>query len=116
MNSVINGNEDPVDVQVFDIEKCFDALWTQECINDLFDAGMTNDKLPLLFLESRNAQCAVKINDERSEHVNIKNIIMQGTVWGSLFCTSTRACWRPSAWVWWMTYSACRDIHPKQQK
>ena len=34
-NSVINGNEDPIDVQVYDVEKCFDALWVQECINDL---------------------------------------------------------------------------------
>ena len=29
-NSVINGNEDPVDVQLFDAEKCFDALWVEE--------------------------------------------------------------------------------------
>ena len=32
-NSVIKGNEDDIDIQVFDIEKCFDALWAQECIN-----------------------------------------------------------------------------------
>ena len=29
-NSVVNGNADAVDVQVFDVEKCFDALWMQE--------------------------------------------------------------------------------------
>ena len=34
-NSVINGNSEPIDIQVFDIEKCFDALWVQECINDV---------------------------------------------------------------------------------
>ena len=28
-NSVINGNSEPIDIQVFDIEKCFDALWVQ---------------------------------------------------------------------------------------
>jgi hypothetical protein len=59
-NSVVNGQEDPIDVQVFDVEKCFDALWLQECIIDLYEAGLNNDKLPLLFLENRNAQIAVK--------------------------------------------------------
>ena len=89
MNSVVNGNEDYIDVQVFDIEKCFDALWTQDCINDVFDAGFNNDKLPLSFLESKNAQCAVKVGDGLSDRVNIKNIIMQGTVWASLLCTTS---------------------------
>jgi hypothetical protein len=52
LNSVVNGKEEPIDVQVYDIGKCFDALWVEECINDLYDAGFNNDKLPLLFLEN----------------------------------------------------------------
>ena len=59
-NSVVNGSAEPVDVQLFDAEKCFDALWMQECINDLFETGFTNNKLPLLYLENRNAKIAVK--------------------------------------------------------
>ena len=54
-NSVINGKEDPVDIQIFDVEKCFDALWVDECINDIYDAGLNNDKLVLLYLE--NTKC-----------------------------------------------------------
>ena len=88
-NSVVNGNEDAVDIQVYDIEKCFDALWVEECINDLYDAGLDNDKLVLLFLENQNAKIAVKTNGGLSNRVNIRNIIMQGTVWGSLMCTAT---------------------------
>ena len=26
-NSVVNGNEAPIDIQLFDVEKCVDALW-----------------------------------------------------------------------------------------
>ena len=88
-NSVVNGNEEPVDIQVFDVEKCFDALWLQECINDLYDAGFDNDKLPLLFLENQNAEIAVKTSTGMSKRVGIQNIVMQGTVWGSLMCTAT---------------------------
>ena len=89
MNSVVNGKEEPIDVQVFDVEKCFDALWVQECINDLYDSGFDNDKLPLLFLENQNANIAVKTPNGTSKRVSISNIIMQGTVWGSLCCTAS---------------------------
>ena len=44
-NSVVNGKEDPVDAQLFDVEKCFDALCVEECINEVFEAGLDNDKL-----------------------------------------------------------------------
>ena len=88
-NSVINGTEDHIDVQIFDLEKCFDALWLQECINDLYDTGFDNDKLPLLFLENKNANIAVKTSTGKSNRETIHNVVMQGTVWGSLFCTAS---------------------------
>ena len=88
-NSVINGSEKPIDVGLFDVEKCFDALWMEECINDAYDAGLDNDKLVLLFLENQHAKIAVKTPHGKSERISIRNIIMQGTVWGSLLCTAT---------------------------
>ena len=48
-----------------------------------------NDKLVLLYLENQNANIVVKTSSGKSERVNIKNVIMQGTVWGSLMCTTT---------------------------
>ena len=89
LNAVMNslkGFEKAVDFQVYDIEKCFDSLWLHEVVNSLFEAGFQNDKLPLLFLENNNAYVAVKIQDRISKRVSIKNIIMQGSIWGSLFC------------------------------
>ena len=89
INSVIKGNEDSIDIQVFDVDKCFDALWMEECINDLFELGFDNDKLSLLHLENQNARIAVKTNQRISSRTTINNIIMQGTVWGSLCCTAS---------------------------
>ena len=77
-------NGEALDCQVFNIEKCFDALWLHKVINCLYEAGLRNDKLPLLFLENKNAQVAVKTNNKISSRVNIKDIIMKGSVWGSL--------------------------------
>ena len=88
-NSIVNGKEQAVDIQVFDIEKCFDALWVEECVNDLYENGFQNDKLPLLFKENQNAMIAVKTPTGLSERISIQNLIMQGTVWSSLCCTVT---------------------------
>ena len=88
-NSVVKGHEKPIDLQVYDVEKCFDSLWLQECINDIYEAGLQNDKLPLLFLENSNAKVAVKTSNGISQRIDIKNIVMQGSVWGSLFCTAS---------------------------
>ena len=88
-NSIVNANDEPIDVQVFDIEKCFDALWVEDCINDIYDTGFNNDKLPLLFIENQIAKIAVKTPSGMSDRVSIQNVIMQGTVWGSLCCTTS---------------------------
>ena len=85
-NSMKNNKEEALDNQVYDIDKCFDALWLHEVINSLYEAGLQNDKLPLLFLENKNAQVAIKSNGRISKRINIKNIIMQGSIWGSICC------------------------------
>ena len=86
MNSIKKNKDESIDFQVYDVEKCFDTLWLHEVINCLYEAGLKNDKLPLLFLGNRNAKVAVKTSGGLSKRVNIKNIIMQGSVWGSICC------------------------------
>ena len=89
INSVKHGESGPIQVQVMDAEKCFDKLWLQSCINALYEAGITNDHLNMLYIENRNAQIAVKINDKLSSRISVQDVIMQGSVWGSLKCTNT---------------------------
>ena len=88
LNSVKRGTEEPVDVCAYDAEKCFDSLWTHECINELYESGLRNDKLAVLFAINKNAQVAIKTSHGMTRRVNISNIIMQGTVWVSMFCTA----------------------------
>ena len=73
LNSVKRGNEEAVDVGAYDVEKYFDALWTYECINDLYEAGLKNDKLTLLFNMNQTAQVAVKTAHGMIERVKIQN-------------------------------------------
>ena len=87
--SVINGSSPPIQVQAMDAKKCFDKLWLQSCLNALYEAGIDNDNLNLLYLENKNARIAVKINNKLTMRINVKDVVMQGSVWGSLKCTSS---------------------------
>ena len=79
-NSVQKGNSTPKQIHVMDSEKCFYKHWLQSCINAVFDPGLDNDKLNLLYIENKNANIAVKVNGKLSTRINIKDVIMQGSV------------------------------------
>ena len=93
MNAIMNnskrGNGEPCDICVYDIRKCFDSLWMHECINDLYENGLTNDKLCMIYYSNINASIAIKSSSGMSERFNIHNKVMQGTVWSGLMCTCT---------------------------
>ena len=81
-NSVINGNQQPIQIAVTDVEKCFDKLWLQAAINSLYEAGLTNEVLNLLYVENKTANIAVKVNRKLTKRVEVNDIVMQGSVWG----------------------------------
>ena len=89
LNEVSRKRAKGVDIQIFDVYKCFDKLWAKECFNDLFESGFANDKLPLLFDENMDAQVAVKTASGTTRRTTVNEVVMQGTVWGSLMCTNT---------------------------
>jgi hypothetical protein len=80
MNDAVNGSKEAIDISIYDVEKCFDALWLDECINDMLEAGLQNDKLNLLYLLNKNAQLAVKTPSGTTERFTLEKIMLQGTV------------------------------------
>ena len=51
--SVVRGNEDCIDIQVFDLKKVFNSLWLESCLSDIYDSLSTenrNNKLALLYM------------------------------------------------------------------
>ena len=90
LNAILNSNrrenKEAHDAQIYDVKQCFDALWLQECINALYEAGLNNDKLNLLFITNSSAEVAVKTATGLTNRETIRNIVMQGTVWANMFC------------------------------
>ena len=67
LNSTTKENEEAPDVQIYDIEKCVDTLWLHEVINCLYKSGLTNDKLPLLFLKTTMHKLQLKLMENSQE-------------------------------------------------
>ena len=39
-----NKTSKPIDMQIFDFKQCFDSLWLKECLNDVYEAGLNDEK------------------------------------------------------------------------
>jgi hypothetical protein len=54
----------------------------------LYVSGLTNDKLSILYLENELCRVAVNTPSGLTRRVEIPKIVVQGTVFGNLECTS----------------------------
>ena len=79
----------PIDIQILDYKQCFDSMWLQETINDLYEAGVQDDKLVLLYEANREVNVAVKTPTGITNRVKLNEIILQGDVFGPIECSVT---------------------------
>ena len=92
MNSVIYEEKGCMDISTYDLIKCFDALWIEDCLNDLHDTLEDNqhdDKLALIYESNRNNMVAVKTPVGLTNRVNIQKIVTQGGTFGPIECANS---------------------------
>ena len=92
INSVIRGEEECIDIQIYDIEKAFDAMWLEDCMNDIVDTlpkDKQNDKISLLYESNKSNLVAVKTASGLTERVNIPCLVQQGGTWGPMLCSNS---------------------------
>ena len=92
INAVIQGDSEAIDIQIYDIEKAFDALWLEDCMNDLIDtipASQQDDKMALLYEGNENNKVAINTAVGQTERVDISRVVMQGGTWGPIKCSNS---------------------------
>ena len=80
------GND--VDLGIYDIAKCFDKMWYKETANDLYRAGVKDDKF--ILIANSNEECHVAVKTpwgSLTERIALKNLEMQGTVLSNIKCS-----------------------------
>ena len=61
----------PIYIQIMDYKQCFDSMWLEDTMNDLFEAGVVDDKLALLFEANKEVKVAVKTPVGLTVRVNV---------------------------------------------
>ena len=85
LNSVIfdvlkGKSRNPVDIMVLDYKQMFDSECLFEVMNDLYEAGVVDDKFALIFEANRINKVAVKTPHGLSRRMDFEEIVMQGDV------------------------------------
>ena len=49
-----------IDIQILDYAQCFDSLSLEECTNDLFEYGIKNDHLNIIYEANEQNMVSIK--------------------------------------------------------
>ena len=88
LNDVNKSKKEDIDIQIYDVKKCFDKLWFSETANDIFDVGVDDDHF--VTIANSNKECKVAIKTpwgSTTDRKTLNEIEMQGTVITSLKCS-----------------------------
>ena len=91
INSVVQGNSECIDIQIYDLVQAFDSLWVEDCLNDVYDAldeDTKDDKVALLYDINKENKVAVNTAMGQTDRIEIERIVTQGGTWGSLLCSN----------------------------
>ena len=86
-NVLKSKNMKPVLLQIYDYSQMFDSINLQKAISDVYDAGLNDDNLGLVYKANNDVQVAVNTPGGLSEHQQIKNIVLQGDTFGSILAS-----------------------------
>ena len=74
----------PVQLQFYDYSQMFDSINLEEAISDIFDAGVDDDNLVMVYKANSEVDMAVKTPYGLTSRKIVKNIVLQGDTWGSI--------------------------------
>ena len=75
LNSANRNESPPIDLHKYDLTKCFDGLWLEECCNNLYEAGVIDDKLAMVYEGNAVNKVAVKTAGGLTERKIIARIV-----------------------------------------
>ena len=69
------------------LSKMFDAIYLEKAISDIYDVGVSDDNLSLLYKANNDVRMAVNTPDGLTGRQKVENVVLQGDTWGSLLAS-----------------------------
>ena len=81
-------NNKPVTLQIFDFKQMFDSMRLKEAISDLYDSGMQDDTLSLLYDSNKDIHVKVKTPCGLTVAKHFEELVLQGDTWAPLMASN----------------------------
>ena len=78
----------PILLQIYDFAQMFDAIDLKEAISDIYDVGVIDDTLPLLYKANSEIFMSVKTQNGLTDRQTLQDIVLQGDTWGSILASN----------------------------
>ena len=76
-----------VALQIYDYKQMFDAINLEQAASDIFDVGVNDDNLTLLYEANKDVKMAVNTPNGLTERQTIENVVLQGDTFGSILAS-----------------------------
>ena len=80
---------DPIDVQIVYIKQCFDALWPEEFLSDLYAYGVHIHTINLLYDGSIETNIEIRTPVRVKQRKKVKKTVMHGDIWAPSICKTS---------------------------
>ena len=77
----------PILLQFYDYSQMFDSIDLKEAISDIYDTGVDDDNLALLYRGNEEIHMAVKTANGLSERQIVRDCVLQGDTFGSILAS-----------------------------
>ena len=74
---------------LYDFRQAFDSLWLKESILSLWNLGIRNEFLPLIYKLNQKATVTINTPYGKTSPIYIKELVKQGTVLASSICSAS---------------------------
>ena len=88
IHDVMASKKPPVVLQYYDYSQMFDSMNLDEAINDIYDTGLSNDTLGLVYKSNNEVSMAIKTPHGLTDRQTVNNIVLQGDKFGSLLASA----------------------------
>ena len=77
----------PVALQIYDYAQMFDSIDLKEALSDIYDVGVSDDTLPLLYQANAEVFMSVKTPAGLTDRQTVLDSVLQGDTWGSILAS-----------------------------
>ena len=77
----------PVVLQIYDYKQMFDAIQLEQALSDVYDFGLNDDNLSLIYQANKDVRMAVNTPSGLTERQSLKNVVLQGDTFGSILAS-----------------------------